>query len=300
MTILEVMVAVTVVVVMGLVIAESMTNAVEYQRLLEDRDVTIRQARVAMSKLRREIELAYLTPSQLATETIETVFVGMDEEPDKLYFASMSHQRIYRDAREADQAEITIWAERATEEQGHGYVLFHREAGRVDEEPDEGGIVYPLAYNVRSFNLRYLDPQDGEWKEEWDTRSSETLYRLPRAVELGLVLIAPDPTDKDRTVDVPFLTTVGLHYGGRLQNLGNPLANRAQQSLFGGNGNPLMVSPIAGNFGGFGSGTLPGARPTPRGAGGTPSKRMPAGSPRRGSDGQMRVTPQDALFGGRK
>ena len=73
MTLLEVMVSVSVLVVMGLIIAESMRNAIEYQRLLEDRDVTIRQARVAMSKLRREIEMAYLTPSQTAIETVQTL-----------------------------------------------------------------------------------------------------------------------------------------------------------------------------------------------------------------------------------
>lgn len=253
MTLMEVMVSVAIVLVMGLVIAESMRNAIEYQRLLEDRDVTIRQARVTLSKIRRELEQAYLTPSQQAIETVQTVFVGIDDEPDTLFFATMAHQRVYRDSRESDQAEITIWGERATEAQGKGYVLYHRESPRVDEEPGEQGTVYPLAYNVRSFNLRYLDPKDNEWRDEWDTRATDTLYRLPRAVEVGLVLIAPDPNDRDRTIDVPFVTSLGLNYGGRLLSKGNPLANRQAQSVFGGMGNPLGPNPLL-NYQGQGEG----------------------------------------------
>ena len=303
MSLMEAMVAVSIVLVMGAVIGETMANAIEYQRILEERDVVIRQARVAMSKIKREVEQAYLTPSQLALETVQTVFVGMDDDPDTLYFATMAHQRIYRDSRECDQTEITLWAERADSEQGKGFVLYHREARRVDERPDEDGMVYPLAYNVRSFNLRYLDPVDNEWQEEWDTRGTDTPYRLPRSVEVGLVLIAPDPSDERRTVDVPFMTTINLRYGGRLMNTSNPLANRASQPLFGGNGNPQMPSPIA-NFQGFGDAQLPGARPTARPSVNRPGSRPPRSAARDtvqvDSNGNASVNPARALMGGKR
>jgi general secretion pathway protein J len=299
------MVAISILLIMGLMIAESLNNSIEFQRLLEDRDVTIRQARVTMSKIRREIEMAYLTPSQHAVETVQTVFVGMNDDPDQLFFATMAHQRVYRDSRECDQAEITLWTERATEEQGRGHVLFHRESPRVDERPDEDGIVYPLAYNVRSFNLRYLDPMDNEWTDEWDTRNTETIYRLPRAAEVGLVLIAPDPMDEDRSIDVPFMTTINLTYGGKLMSKGNPLNNRVSQSLFGGNGNPLMASPLAAfganGFGGFGTAALSplAARQANKKAGGGAGRGTAAGSAVRGTDGKVRANPREALMGGK-
>ncbi|MEZ4236784.1 MAG: type II secretion system protein GspJ [Myxococcota bacterium] len=85
-------------------------------------------------------------------------------------------------------------------------------------------MVWPIAYNVRSFSLRYLDQATTEWKTEWDTRSADTPYRLPRAVEIGLVLIAPDPEDEsgERTVDVPFLSRVVLEYAERIPNPNDP------------------------------------------------------------------------------
>ena len=246
MTMVEAMISIFILLIMSMMIGQTMQNAIKFQTLLEDRDVTVRQARVAMGKIKREIAAAYLTPSQNAVDTVQTVFVAQDSDPDSIFFATMAHQRIYRDSRESDQSEITLWTEKMDRDKGQGYVLYHRESPRVDEEPDEQGTVYPLAYNVRSFNLRFLDPVDGEWKEEWDTRATDTLYRLPRSVEIALVLIADDPGRPGKYIDVPFLTAVNLQYGGRLMSESNPMANRGGQSPFGGMGNPLMKSPLAG------------------------------------------------------
>ncbi len=232
MTLAEVMVATVILLVMSLIITESLRNSMIFDQLLSSRDETVRTARVVMAKLRRDLQLAYLTPNDPPKnlERYQTVFVGFNEEPDKLFFASLNHQRMYLDTREAEQTEITVWCERS--EEGEGYTLYHREAPRIDHLPDEQGTIWPLAYNVRSFSLRYLDQQDNEWKDEWDTRSSDTPYRLPRAVEIALVLIAPDPNDPEDTVDVPFVTQVMLEWAPRMPTenpggLGPGLAARA-------------------------------------------------------------------------
>ncbi len=263
MTLIEALIAIFILVVMSAMVAETLSNAIEMNELLEQRDVTTRAARVAMSKLKREIQLAYLTPNRAAVNTYQTVFVGTDENPDTLHFASMSHQRLYMNSRECDQTELTIWVDDGPSDM-NGDVLYHREAPRIDEEPDEDGPVLPLAYNVRSFNLRYLDPTTVEWRDEWDTRSVDTPYRLPRAVEIGLVLIGPDPADPDRTVDVPFLTSSLLHYGDRLINANDPLAAMFQQ----------MGGQAAGADGWGSQGTTGGAAATSR-----PTRAMPNGRP---------------------
>jgi len=264
-TLAEVMVATVILLVMSLMIAESLRNSVVFDQELSTRDETIRTARVVMSKLKRDFELAYLTPSRqqnqinVNPEDYQTVFVGFDEEPDKVFFASLNHQRLYLDTRESDQTEITIWCERSRE--GDGYTLYHREAPRIDGIPDEQGTIWPLAYNVRSFSLRYLDQQDNEWKDEWDTRSADTPYRLPRAVEIALVLIAPDPEDEDDTVDVPFVTQVALEWAPRLPqqeqtNLGAGLAQQVGAAAANQGGNVGMFNSVN-----FGKGGYAGAGP---------------------------------------
>ena len=94
---------------------------------------------------------------------------------------------------------------------------------------------------------------------------------LPRAVTIGLVLIGTDPEDEERTIDLPFLTTVVLEYG---QGFGRSMAFA-----------PVASSPNVGGGGGGGGGrgggtrpprtgrpadpnTVPGVRLTPPGMGG--------------------------------
>ena len=217
LTLLEVMGAVGITLMMGVMIWDTMSNSVEFNNALSLQDETTRSARVALSRLRRELQIAFLTEHRQAIESYETVFVGEDNNPDTLYFATFAHQRLYRNSRESDQAEVTIWVEDGPDDhRGDGEVLYHRESSRIDEEPAEGGKVYPLAYNVQNFNLRYLDPRTNEWVDEWDSRNGDTANRLPRTVEIALELVATDPKDPRRTIEIPYLTSVNLEYADRL------------------------------------------------------------------------------------
>jgi general secretion pathway protein J len=248
MTLLEVMVALVIILVMSVAIFSVLSTSIEFHSVLEARDDTTRGARVALSTLQRSLQLAYLTPNRMQPDRIQTVFVGIDQDPDVLYFATLAHKRLYMNTRESDQGEVTVFAEDAPKELGPGKILYWRESGLVDEEPGDGGTVVPLAYHVRTFNLRYLDQATDEWKDDWDTRSSDTPYLLPRAVEISLVLIAPDPDEPDGTVDVPFLATVPLHYA-------NPLVNSqyaaAQQMI-------AAANAAAGNQAAPGAGSISG------------------------------------------
>jgi type II secretory pathway pseudopilin PulG len=214
-TIMEAMVAIAVIVVMSGIALSLMTNAVRTREVLAERDETTRAARVVMSTLRRELQLAFLREDTTSAQTYSTIFVGEDDSPDVIWFASLGHERLYRDSRECDQTEITVWTEHDPD--GPGFILFHREAPRIDHEPDEDGTILPLAYAVRSFELRYLDPTTNEWRDEWDTRGTDTPNRLPRAVQIGLTLLGRDVDDPERTVEMPFFTTVQLEYGEPLK-----------------------------------------------------------------------------------
>jgi len=218
MTLIEVVMAISILLLMTTIGWSAIMGSVQMNDALSQRDETVRAARVAMSTMRRELQTAFLTENIIAANQYRTVFVGEDGDPDTLYFASFSHKRMYQDSRESDQTELTWWVERGDSDvTGEGDVLYHREALRIDEEPDRGGRIAPLAYHVDSFNLRYLHPVTGEWVDEWDTRNADHRNMLPRAVQIGLVLLAPDPDDPDRTVKAPFLTTVMLEYADPLR-----------------------------------------------------------------------------------
>lgn len=148
-------------------------------------------ARTALGRMGRELEMAYLTqnPNKSPEARFVTVFRAKDEKPiDTLHFATFSHQRLYRDSLEADTTEISYFAEPDDDAPGL-YKLLHREASRIDGDPENGGVVEVMARRVQSFQLRFYDAAKQEWIEEWDTEKIEQLQQLPRAVEVTLVLV---------------------------------------------------------------------------------------------------------------
>jgi len=217
MTLVEVMVALGILAAIGTIAVMTLSNTLQAREILSENDDHQQSVRVALDTITRELELAYLTYNTQVPNSYMTVFVARDESPiDTLWFASLSHQRLYRNSRESDQTEISIWAEDDPTMDG-AYVLMHREAPRIDHEPDEGGVIYPLAYGVKRFTIRFLDSDTCEWADEWDSNSTEQSGRLPRAAQVVLGVMGPDPDDPDNEelIERSYATTVLLQYGKR-------------------------------------------------------------------------------------
>jgi len=209
---LEVMVAISVLVVIGGLVVGTLSNTLKARDMLAADDEVQQSARVAISNLTHELQLAYLTANVAAVNTFRTVFVATDMDPvDTLWFSTLSHRRLYRNTRECDETEITIWPEDDPDLRGLS-VLLHREAPRIDNEPAKDGVILPMAHGVKRLDLKFLDGQTAEWENAWDTTGTETPNRLPRAVKIILVISAPDLEDEDELVDHTFVTTVLLDY----------------------------------------------------------------------------------------
>jgi hypothetical protein len=149
--------------------------------------------------------------------------------------------------------------------------------------------------------VRYLDQATDEWRTEWDTREADTFYRLPRAVELGLILITPDPEDPtgERLVDVPFLSRVMIEYAqpmptgglpfipnqaGGYQNVPGMIPGGIPPGLPGGGFNPMG----GGSFNPMGGGSF-----NPMGGGGAGGSRfgLPPGAVPPNMGGSLPVRP---------
>lgn len=216
-TLIELMVALAVLAMISVFTWQTLSGALNARDILAFEDEFDRTARATMGRIRREVSLAFLTQHIQAINSYRTVFVGRDDgETDQIWFATRSHRRTLAGSHESDQTEITLWCEPDPENSGR-YMLLHREAPRIDHLPDKDGAIMPLARNVSRFDLRYLDPTNGEWQDEWDTQGAETPNRLPRAVQVVLTLLAEDPLDEDDLVERSYITTIPIETASRLQ-----------------------------------------------------------------------------------
>lgn len=214
-TLLEVIIAIGILALIATMTFETISGALRARDMLEANDALNQSARAALGKLRRDLSLAYLTPQTQAVNTFRTVFVAKDDSPDRLWFASLSHQRLYRDAHECDETEITIWTEDDPTTDG-ALVLLRREAPRIDQDPEQGGTILPLAYKVKSFEVRFQDPTNNEWRDTWDSTGGETPNRLPRTARITLTLLGPGD-EPDELTSYPFMTDVILEYASPLK-----------------------------------------------------------------------------------
>jgi general secretion pathway protein J len=146
----------------------------------------------ALDRMQRELSMAYVSAhvnGNPSLQVMNTAFVGKDRGGgDRIDFTSFAHRRLFRNARESDQCEISYFVARHPD-RNDVRVLARREDQRIDDDPRAGGVVQILVENVEDFQVEYLDPSTGEWVDTWDTTQAiGQPNRLPTQVKLSLTV----------------------------------------------------------------------------------------------------------------
>ena len=183
-TLLEVMLALAILSVIMTVIYASFSTASSTVEQAEARRDQTDLGRTLAAKMAEEIANAYYNPAMK-----ESIFYGKKSTPtdegarfDSIALTSLTNWR-KNESKETDLWEVGYRFEMAPE--GAGQVLVRHEKRDMDKErtPLEGGADMIVTDRIGDLRLRYYD--GSAWKDEWDTR---TMNRLPRAVEIRLVL----------------------------------------------------------------------------------------------------------------
>ncbi len=192
MTLVELLIAMAILALMSVLVysaIDGMRRSREGVRRLADRH---REGRLAMNRIARELQSAYISehaPINPALQVVKTAFIGKPGSPaSRLDFNSFANQRLRRNSRESDQMEVSYFG--SSDPERSGVVdLARRVSTHLDEDPQRGGRVEVLASDIDLFELEYLDPLSGMWREEWDSTSVVgEAGRMPLQVKVTLVL----------------------------------------------------------------------------------------------------------------
>ena len=191
-TLIEVLVAMAILAAIAALIFGAFSGMKRSKEGIERVNDRHREGRLAMSRMVRELQSAYISghqPIAPVAPVQKTVFKGTQGSPgDRIDFASFSHRRLLEDSRETDQAEISYFASTDPEKPGR-VNLMRRMSPRIDMYPEKGGKTEILATDIDLFQVRYLDAATGQWQDRWDTtQATEQVGRLPLQVQLILVL----------------------------------------------------------------------------------------------------------------
>jgi general secretion pathway protein J len=189
LTLVEVLIAVGITAVMGMMTLGAFRQVDRANQVVREQGDRTAAARVALSRLARELSMAFLSDHFDTKQFRErpTLFVGREGE---LLFTTLAHERLYRDVKESDQAVVAYALDPDPDHAGEE-ALFRREKVRLDGDPERGGRTDLVADRITAFRLQYWDPTKKEWVREWSTRATDRLNELPARVRIELETTLP-------------------------------------------------------------------------------------------------------------
>lgn len=188
-TLLEVVIAVGITAMMGVLIAAAFQTGYRSKELVEQEADRYRALRTGTERMVREISAAFVsdhydTRRYRDQNDRPTNFIGAR---DRLLFTSMAHQRLYADAKESDQMVVEYFTKSAPSPGGQQRLnLMRREDSLLDDRMDRGGTEDVLVENVKRIDFAYWDSDKKDWVDEWDTRRVEKKSILPVRVRLTI------------------------------------------------------------------------------------------------------------------
>ena len=220
-TLLEVLVAVSILAVMMAIAYGTTTTVSRARRGYEAVQDRYREVRVAMNRIVADLSMAYVSQNEDRT-LLEprTFFVGDSSgDHDTLRFSTFAHTPLLADANESDQT-IVSYAVQASRDDRSREDLMRRETRRLPSSDEKWDQVKAsndvLLSGVKKFKLQYYDFTDKSWKDEWSTQNTDG--RLPRPPDRVRVTIVLENELKE---EVTFTTQVRIHMQELIQSYAN-------------------------------------------------------------------------------
>jgi hypothetical protein len=177
------------------------------QRIEQAQDRT-HTVRVALMRMSREIEMAFLSASEaIGTQERRTMFSGTSHNDfDELRFSWFGHQRLRADVPEGDTALVSYFS-LPDPDDGRVTNLLRRETRRVETKDPTllPGETYILCPAVSRLKFAYYDYKQKDWREEWDTTKADGLQYLPTQVRISLTVL------DERGAPITFTSIARLH-----------------------------------------------------------------------------------------
>lgn len=185
MTLTEVMVAIFIVSLLGMLAGGITYNVVrthEDMSILHERYHT---ARLALTRMKRELTMAFVSLHQAEDKRTETLFEGED---DRIVFNTRAHEPLRRDARQSDQIEVEYYLDTVENEDGDRVkALMRRVKFHIDDRPGKGGRADVVVEGVEDLEFEYFDELADDWRDEWDVRVDDAEDMRARLKEVQAI-----------------------------------------------------------------------------------------------------------------
>jgi general secretion pathway protein J len=202
-TLVEVMLALAILAFLTTTMWGSFSQVATDKRAVEAAQERTHTVRVALLRMAREIEMAYLSDNENTVLTYRRTFFTSSPHPDvdELQFSTFAHQRLRAGANEGDTSLITYYGARDPDDR-RVLNLMRRETRRLqaDDPSTLAGEAYVLCPDVARVKFEFYDHKKKEWENAWSTLDASGNQYLPTHVRITLIVY------DERGQEVPYIT----------------------------------------------------------------------------------------------
>ncbi len=206
-TLVEIMLVTAILGTITTLMWSSFSQASRSKKRIESAQERTHTVRVALLRMAREIEMAYLSENNTASvEEWPTRLVATTRpDVDELTFSSFAHQRLRAGAAESDTSNISYYGARDPADR-RVLNLMRRETRRLQpmDPMKMPGEAYVLCPDIVRLKVAYYDARKKEWQEEWNTKLPGTGF-LPSHVRIALTVVDA------RGKEVSYATDARIH-----------------------------------------------------------------------------------------
>jgi general secretion pathway protein J len=218
-TLIEIMLALALMAFVTSLVWGTFAQTTRIKRRIEKAQDRTHTVRVALMRMTREIEMAFLSDSEvMGAQDRRTMFCGTSHgDLDELRFSWFGHQRMRADAPEGDTALVSYFS---MPDPDNPMVtnLVRKETKRLEAKDLKliPGETYILCPDVSRLKLAYYDYKQKDWREEWDTTKADGLQYLPTQVRISLTVL------DERGTATTFTSIARLHALERVYHVPGP------------------------------------------------------------------------------
>jgi general secretion pathway protein J len=214
-TLLEVILALAILGFITSILWGSFTQTATIKKRTEATQERAHAARVALMRLSRELEMAFLSDSEnpFAQER-RTMFISTSHRDiDELRFSWFGRQRLRGDIPEADSSLVMYYAQPDPDDRSV-LNLMRRETRRLEATDPRSvlGESYVLCPGISRLKFSFFDYKKDEWREEWTTVGADGLQYLPTHVRIQLTIYDERGQEKTFTSSARIMMTERVAY----------------------------------------------------------------------------------------
>ena len=206
-TLIETMLALALMAFLTSLLWGTFSQTAKVKKRIEQSQDRTHTVRVALMRMSREIEMAFVNDESSGTQERRTMFSGSSHNDfDELRFSWFGHQRLRADAAEGDTALVSYFS-LPDPDDSTATNLMRRETRRLEAKDPKiiPGETYILCPAVSRLKFAYYDYRQKDWREDWDTTTADGQQYLPTQVRISLTVL------DERGMPITFTSIARLH-----------------------------------------------------------------------------------------